>query len=143
VDGPASRWKFVSGTVFLGASRWPPQIVIRYMASMTADFPEEFSVQTIRTSAVCYVTHLSPRELAVYFHDHPDVAKDLLLESYDKRWTPASFIEEKDGRYRVGWFSSKFQYECIRWFSNLPDAATDYVIFSLGRGRWSAEAAAI
>jgi hypothetical protein len=30
VDGPASRRKFVFGIVFLGASRWPPQIVIRY-----------------------------------------------------------------------------------------------------------------
>ena len=30
MDGPASRWKFVFGTMFLGASRWPPQIVIRY-----------------------------------------------------------------------------------------------------------------
>jgi len=32
VDGPASRRKFVLGIVFLGASRWPPQIVIRYAA---------------------------------------------------------------------------------------------------------------
>ena len=33
VDGPASRRKFVFGTVSLGASRWPPQIVIRYPCS--------------------------------------------------------------------------------------------------------------
>jgi hypothetical protein len=32
VDGPASRRKFVFGIVFLGESRWPPQIVIRYTA---------------------------------------------------------------------------------------------------------------
>ena len=32
MDGPASRRKFVFGIVFLGASRWPPQIVIRYTA---------------------------------------------------------------------------------------------------------------
>ena len=32
VDGPASRGKFVFGTMVLGASRWPPQIVIRYAA---------------------------------------------------------------------------------------------------------------
>ena len=30
MDGPASRPKFVLGIVFPGASRWPPQIVIRY-----------------------------------------------------------------------------------------------------------------
>jgi hypothetical protein len=29
VDGPASRRKFVFGILFVGASRWPPQIVIR------------------------------------------------------------------------------------------------------------------
>ena len=33
MDGPASRRKFVIGIVFLGASRWPPQIVIRYCSS--------------------------------------------------------------------------------------------------------------
>jgi hypothetical protein len=32
LDGPASRRKFVFGIVLLGASRWPPQIVIRYPA---------------------------------------------------------------------------------------------------------------
>ena len=32
MDGPASRRKFVLVIVFLGASRWPPQIVIRYPA---------------------------------------------------------------------------------------------------------------
>jgi hypothetical protein len=32
VDGPASRRTFVFGIVFFGASRWPPQIVIRYPA---------------------------------------------------------------------------------------------------------------
>jgi hypothetical protein len=34
VDGPASRRKFVFGIVFLGASCWPPQIVIRYAAGV-------------------------------------------------------------------------------------------------------------
>jgi hypothetical protein len=36
VDGPASRRKFVFGIVSPGASRWPPQIVIRYFASAPA-----------------------------------------------------------------------------------------------------------
>jgi len=35
VDGRASRRKFVLGIVFLGVSRWPPQIVIRYPAMST------------------------------------------------------------------------------------------------------------
>ena len=36
VDGPASRRKFVFGIVSLGASRWPSQIVIRYVAEDTS-----------------------------------------------------------------------------------------------------------
>src|SRR4051812_36002058 len=112
------------------------------MALIPEDFPEEFTVQRIRTAAAHALAALSPEEISAYFHAHPGVAKDLLNESFDKRWTPASFIDEKDGRYRVGWFSSKSQYESIRWFSNLPDAATDYLLFSLGRGRWSAGTAA-
>ena len=35
VDGPASRRKLVFGIVSLGASRWPPQIVIRYPSGAT------------------------------------------------------------------------------------------------------------
>ncbi len=35
MDGPASRRKFAFGIVSLGASRWPPQIVIRYVAAAT------------------------------------------------------------------------------------------------------------
>jgi hypothetical protein len=38
VDGPASRRKFVFGIVYLGASRWPPQIVIRYVSEGTLDW---------------------------------------------------------------------------------------------------------
>ena len=38
MDGPASRRKFVLGIVSLGASRWPPQIVIRYVGSMSTKF---------------------------------------------------------------------------------------------------------
>ena len=36
MDGPASRRTFVLGIVSLGASRWPPQIVIRYAARVIA-----------------------------------------------------------------------------------------------------------
>jgi hypothetical protein len=118
------------------------RIIVGDMASESEEFPKEFTVQRIRTTAASALSGLSPEAIAAYFHAHPEVARDVLYESYDKRWTPASFIEEKDGRYRVGWFSSAYEYECIRWFSNLPDAATDYLLFSLGRGRWSAGAAA-
>ena len=63
-------------------------------------------------------------------------AKDLLHESYVKRYTPSSFITERSGSYQVGWFSKRAEYMFVRQFSNLADAATDYLLFSLGKGRW-------
>jgi hypothetical protein len=113
------------------------------MASAPDDFPEEFTIQRVRLPAANEIAALSPAEIAAYFHAHIDIAKDLLGESYDKRWTPASFFESHDGGYRVGWFSARFEYKCIRHFSNLPDAATDYLLFSLGRGRWNPQNPAI
>jgi hypothetical protein len=105
--------------------------------SINDEFPEEFRVQhagiatTLRSLA-----SLPPAVIAIYFRDHPEEASDLLNESYNKRCAPSSFIAEEGGGFRVGWFSSRFEYKCVRRFSNLADAATDYLLFSLGKGRW-------
>jgi hypothetical protein len=65
------------------------------------------------------------------------IAHRLLLESYDKRYSPSTFITEQGEAYLVGWLSSRSGYQCQRRFSKLADAATDYLLFSLGKGRWS------
>lgn len=80
---------------------------------------------------------LPPGEIARYFRDHLDTAKDFLNESYDKRYSPSSFIKEEGGGFEVGWYSKGHGYECVKQFSNLADAATDYLMFSRGMGRWS------
>src|SRR4051812_46838695 len=80
------------------------------------------------------LVELPPAEIAKYFRKHPEVATALLRESYDKRFAPSTFIEERNGGLRVGWLTT--QATCVREFSNLPDAATDYLLFSLGKGRW-------
>ncbi len=104
---------------------------------MNDEFPEEFTVQRIGVAGVKAVSYLPPAYIARYFRKHPRQAEELLLESGDKRFKPSSFItEERDG-FRVGWFSSHFEYECVQQFRNLSDAATDYVLFSLGKGRWT------
>jgi hypothetical protein len=72
-----------------------------------------------------------------FFREHPEIAGAVLGESYDKRFTPSSFIEEKGNRFRVGWFTRDAKYQCVREFSTLADAATDYLLFSLGEGRWT------
>lgn len=99
-------------------------------------FPEGFKVQRIDISAAIAISELPAAEIAGYFREHPEIADALLGESYDKRYTPSTFIEEEGKRFRVGWVTRNATDHCVQEFSNLADAATDYVLFSLGKGRW-------
>jgi len=102
------------------------------------EFPEGFRVQRVGVAATRAVADLPPTRVASYFREHPEAARDLLNESYDKRFTPSSFIEETSkGGFSVGWFSLPRGRECVRHFTDLADAATDYLLFSLGKGRWT------
>jgi hypothetical protein len=100
------------------------------------DFPDEFSVQRIGIAAALAVAELPPATIAEYFREHPEIADALLVESYDKRYSPSSFISEENDGFSVGWYSNHTRYSCVRRFSNLADAATDYLLFSIGKGRW-------
>jgi hypothetical protein len=100
------------------------------------ELPEGFVVQYIGVVTAKAVADLPPSDIAKYFREHPMEARELLRESYDKRSTPSSFIAEENEGFRVGWFSSPWGYDCVRQFDNLADAATDYLLFSLGKGRW-------
>lgn len=99
------------------------------------NFPEDFAVQMIRNTSANSISHLRGPEIAAFFRENPSVANQLLTESYDKRYSPSTFIAEECDGYRVGWYSNG--YKCENQFTNLADAATDYVLFSLGRERWS------
>jgi hypothetical protein len=101
------------------------------------DFPEGFRVQHIGVADAMEVSGLPPDQIAGHFRKNPDTADRLLTESYDKRYSPSTFITEQGDGYLVGWFSSRFGDLCQRQFSNLADAATDYLLFSLGKGRWA------
>ena len=59
-----------------------------------------------------------------------------MSESYDKQFTPSTFIAERPAGFMVGWCTRDARYQYVREFSNLPDAATDYLLFSLGKSRW-------
>jgi len=99
-------------------------------------FPKGFKTQRIGSSAAIAISHLPPSEIAAYFRQHPEMADALLGESYDKRFTPSTFIEQKGNAFMVGWITRKAQRECVQELPNLADAATDYLLFSLGKGRW-------
>lgn len=100
-------------------------------------FPKGFRVQRIGVTAAKTISELPAPEIAKYLREHPEMARALLIESYDKRFSPSSFIAEKADGFRVGWFSRAAKYECVKEFSNLADAATDYLLFSLGKSRWT------
>jgi hypothetical protein len=100
-------------------------------------FPEGFKVQRIRISPAMAISGLPASEIANYFREHPEIAGALMGESYDKRFTPSTFILETGNRFAVGWFTRDAKYESVREFSTLADAATDYLLFSLGKGRWT------
>jgi hypothetical protein len=102
-------------------------------------FPEGFKVQRIGISAAIEVSALPAADIAKYFREHPEICRALLGESYDKRFTPSSFIQERGNGFRVGWFTRDAKYECVQEFFALADAATDYLLFSLGKGRWTAQ----
>jgi hypothetical protein len=101
------------------------------------EFPDEFRVQQINVSAAMAVAELPPAEIANHFRKHPEAAQHLLDESYDKRYSPSSFLSEETSGFIVGWCPRNGGYEYVRRFTNLADAATDYLLFSLGKGRWA------
>jgi hypothetical protein len=100
-------------------------------------FPEGFTIQRIGINVAIAVSELPAGDIAKYFCEHPEIAGALLGESYDKRFTPSSSIEEKGNGFRVGWFTREAKYQCVQEFSTLADAATDYLLFSLGKRRWT------
>jgi len=104
---------------------------------LSARFPTGFSIQGIASSEARSISNLAPADIAEYLGDHPEVAEALLHESYDKRFTPSSFITEVSEGFQVGWLTSSGESECVKRFKNVADAATDYLMFSLGKGRWA------
>jgi hypothetical protein len=99
-------------------------------------FPPNFAVQKIGITPANAISHLPAPEIVAYFPGESiSNAGRLLAESYDKRYSPSTFIAEEGDEYRVGWYSNG--YQCEKRFTNLADAAADYLLFSLGRKRWS------
>ena len=81
-------------------------------------------------------------ELIEYLKAHPETCKVLLGYSYDKRYTSATFIQEWQNQYRVGWVPSGHNpINQIRVFSNFAEATADYVLFSWGFPRLTSEQA--
>lgn len=97
------------------------------------DVPAGCSVQTDGLSMFCAIATKSVNEIVSHFQRDPQSASDLVTHSCDKRFTPSNYLEEVSGGYRVGWYGKCRQHE--QSFSDLAEAAADYLLFSFGRGR--------
>jgi hypothetical protein len=105
------------------------------MAYDVTAIPKGCVAQLIGLQGFQSVAELPPAELVSYFRSHADAASRVLGQSYDKRYTPSTFIEQYDGGYRVGWFENERQH--VRQFADISEAVADYILLSFGRGRLS------
>lgn len=101
------------------------------------DLPEDFRIQPIGIADAQAIATLPPDRIAAHFRRNPEIAERLLSDSHDKRYSPSTFIMEQGDGFLVGWVSSRAGHLAERQFFNLADAATDYLLFSLGKGRWT------
>lgn len=95
---------------------------------------ETISIQTWGLETFKHLLKLPPNEILEYYKGHHDECEQILNSSYDKRFSPSTFIEEHKKQFRVGWFDGDYK-EC-RIFKTLEEAVTDYLLFSLGKGRY-------
>lgn len=102
-------------------------------AHSTSSMPAGCSPQTGGLEDFASVAKRPPAVIVAFFRSDPDAAHRVLTQSYDKRFTPSTFLEEAEGGFRVGWFDGGRQH--VQQFTELAEAATDYLLFSFGRGR--------
>ena len=89
--------------------------------------------QTLGLREFQSVADLPAAEVVAFFRAQPESAQRVLGQSYDKRYSPSTFVEEADGGYRVGWYDRSRQH--MRQFSDFSEAVADYLLSSFGRGR--------
>ena|SRR5215813_3186890 len=103
------------------------------MAFALDDFPEDCLPATDGLEDFKPQARLSPDDLVAFFRQNPKAADRLFQQSYDKRSTPSTFIEQTDSGYQVGWYDRERKH--LRRFAEFPQAAADYLLFSFGAGR--------
>lgn len=103
------------------------------MAYDITPFPTGCKPQATGLREFQAVSELPPAEIVAFFRAQPETAQQVLEQSYNKRYSPSTFVEEADGGYRVGWYGLSRQY--VQKFSDFSEAVTDYLLFSFGKGR--------
>ncbi len=108
-------------------------LLVSFLPALKEWNPQLGSAELFKERAKEYLAFTSI-ELIEYLQAHPEICTTLLNDSYDKRYSPATFIEQWKDKYRVGWVASAGEPSInqIRVFSSFAEAAADYVLFSWG-----------
>jgi len=113
-----------------------PRLVAHFFLWMSyeiAPMPAGCKPQTTGLHEFQSLAELPPAEVVGYFRLNADAAMRVLGQSYDKRYSPSTFVEEVPKAYQVGWFDRERQH--VLRFADLAEAAADYILFSFGKGR--------
>jgi hypothetical protein len=98
-----------------------------------SQFPPGFRRSTLGLEDLSWLPELPVDELILRLRGDSRLCERILNQSYDKRYTPSTFIEEQGGGFQVGWFPGR--RVAVRTFSDRAEAVADYLLFSFGIGR--------
>ena len=101
--------------------------------------PRSFRPSTTGLGFVAGLIELPIRELVATLGRDRALCERVLVQSYDKRYSPSTFVEETGEGFRVGWYHEG--YRAVRVHQRLELAIADYLLFSFGKGRLPRDAA--
>jgi hypothetical protein len=97
------------------------------------DLPAGFVRATSGLEHLAGLVELPEAELIAALRQNGPLCEQVLVQSYDKRYQPSTFLEEAGRAFRVGWYDDG--YKAVRVFSERELAVADYLLFSFGKGR--------
>lgn len=95
--------------------------------------PEDFKPCVLDLEDLAPLLELPAIDLIALLERDPALCDRVIRQSYDKRYSPSTFIEEERGVFRVGWYDNG--YRVVRDFTQQELAVADYLLFSFGMGR--------
>jgi hypothetical protein len=100
---------------------------------MMKGYPEDFTPQTLGLERFAKLVEKAPEEVVAHFRANPKECQLVIRMSYDKRYSPSTYVQEVGKRYHVGWYSSG--YKAVRIHDEFAAAIADFVLFSFGKPR--------
>lgn len=100
---------------------------------MTKEYPEDFTPQTLGLDRFASLVEKTPEEVVAFFRANPKQCQLVIRMSYDKRYSPSTYVQEVGKRYHVGWYSGGDK--AVRIHDEFAAAIADFVLFSFGKPR--------